>query len=57
MQGTIVKVAVEEGQTVAEGDVILVMEAMMMEQPSRPARPAPSPAWPPRSAPPSPTAK
>ncbi|MFC5727752.1 ATP-grasp domain-containing protein [Nocardioides sp.] len=33
MQGTIVKVAVEEGQTVAEGDVIVVMEAMKMEQP------------------------
>ncbi|MCF6378735.1 ATP-grasp domain-containing protein [Nocardioides KLBMP 9356] len=33
MQGTIVKVAVEEGATVAEGDVIVVMEAMKMEQP------------------------
>jgi acetyl-CoA/propionyl-CoA carboxylase biotin carboxyl carrier protein len=33
MQGTIVKVAVTEGQTVAEGDVIVVMEAMKMEQP------------------------
>jgi acetyl-CoA/propionyl-CoA carboxylase biotin carboxyl carrier protein len=33
MQGTIVKVAVEEGQEVAEGDVIVVMEAMKMEQP------------------------
>jgi acetyl-CoA/propionyl-CoA carboxylase, biotin carboxylase, biotin carboxyl carrier protein len=33
MQGTIVKVAVEEGQAVAEGDVILVLEAMKMEQP------------------------
>ena len=33
MQGTIVKVAVEEGQTVAEGDVIVVLEAMKMEQP------------------------
>ena len=33
MQGTIVKVAVEEGQTVAEGDVIVVIEAMKMEQP------------------------
>jgi len=33
MQGTIVKVAVEEGQDVAEGDVIVVMEAMKMEQP------------------------
>ncbi|MEO5662673.1 MAG: biotin carboxylase N-terminal domain-containing protein [Nocardioides sp.] len=33
MQGTIVKVTVEEGQTVAEGDVIIVLEAMKMEQP------------------------
>ena len=33
MQGTIVKVAVEEGQTVAEGDVVVVLEAMKMEQP------------------------
>jgi acetyl-CoA/propionyl-CoA carboxylase biotin carboxyl carrier protein len=33
MQGTIVKVAVEEGQDVAEGDVVVVMEAMKMEQP------------------------
>ena len=33
MQGTIVKVAVEEGQEVAEGDVIVVLEAMKMEQP------------------------
>ncbi|GAB4010280.1 acetyl/propionyl/methylcrotonyl-CoA carboxylase subunit alpha [Nocardioides ultimimeridianus] len=33
MQGTIVKVAVEEGQQVAEGDVVVVMEAMKMEQP------------------------
>ncbi|GCD92279.1 biotin carboxylase N-terminal domain-containing protein [Nocardioides sp. LS1] len=33
MQGTIVKIAVEEGQQVAEGDVIVVMEAMKMEQP------------------------
>ena len=33
MQGTIVKVAVEEGQTVAEGDVMVVLEAMKMEQP------------------------
>ena len=35
MQGTIVKVAVEEGQVVAEGDVIVVLEAMKMEQPLR----------------------
>jgi acetyl-CoA/propionyl-CoA carboxylase biotin carboxyl carrier protein len=33
MQGTIVKVAVEEGATVAEGEVIVVLEAMKMEQP------------------------
>jgi acetyl-CoA/propionyl-CoA carboxylase biotin carboxyl carrier protein len=33
MQGTIVKVEVEEGQTVAEGDLIVVLEAMKMEQP------------------------
>ena len=33
MQGTIVKIAVEEGQQVAEGDLVLVLEAMKMEQP------------------------
>lgn len=33
MQGTIVKVAVAEGDEVAEGDVIVVLEAMKMEQP------------------------
>ncbi len=33
MQGTIVKIAVDEGQTVADGDLILVLEAMKMEQP------------------------
>jgi acetyl-CoA/propionyl-CoA carboxylase biotin carboxyl carrier protein len=33
MQGTIVKIAVEEGATVAEGDLIVVLEAMKMEQP------------------------
>ncbi|HET8665489.1 MAG TPA: biotin carboxylase N-terminal domain-containing protein [Nocardioides sp.] len=33
MQGTIVKVAVDDGQQVAEGDVIVVLEAMKMEQP------------------------
>ncbi len=33
MQGTIVKVAVAEGATVAEGDLIVVLEAMKMEQP------------------------
>ena len=33
MQGTIIKVAVTEGQQVAAGDLILVLEAMKMEQP------------------------
>ena len=33
MQGTIVKIAVEDGQEVAEGDLIVVLEAMKMEQP------------------------
>ncbi|MFJ1585642.1 biotin/lipoyl-containing protein, partial [Streptomyces sp. NPDC088197] len=33
MQGTIVKVAVEEGQQVTAGDLIVVLEAMKMEQP------------------------
>ncbi len=33
MQGTIVKVAVEEGAVVASGDLIVVLEAMKMEQP------------------------
>ncbi|MFL6062159.1 MAG: biotin/lipoyl-containing protein, partial [Marmoricola sp.] len=33
MQGTIVKVAVADGATVAEGDVVVVLEAMKMEQP------------------------
>ncbi len=33
MQGTVVKVAVSEGQEVAEGDLIVVLEAMKMEQP------------------------
>jgi acetyl-CoA/propionyl-CoA carboxylase biotin carboxyl carrier protein len=33
MQGTIVKVAVEEGQQVEAGDLILVLEAMKMENP------------------------
>ena len=33
MQGTIVKVAVEEGQEVAAGDLVVVLEAMKMEQP------------------------
>ena len=33
MQGTIVKVTVEDGQEVAEGDPLVVLEAMKMEQP------------------------
>ncbi|WP_024285244.1 biotin carboxylase N-terminal domain-containing protein [Cellulomonas sp. KRMCY2] len=33
MQGTIVKVAVTEGAMVAEGDLVVVLEAMKMEQP------------------------
>src|SRR5690625_1499559 len=33
MQGTIVRVAVTDGQEVAEGDLVAVLEAMKMEQP------------------------
>jgi acetyl-CoA/propionyl-CoA carboxylase biotin carboxyl carrier protein len=33
MQGTVVKVVVTDGQEVAEGDTIVVIEAMKMEQP------------------------
>ncbi|MBR7743521.1 ATP-grasp domain-containing protein [Phycicoccus sp. BSK3Z-2] len=33
MQGTIVKIAVEDGATVAAGDTVVVLEAMKMEQP------------------------
>jgi len=33
MQGTIVKVAVSEGDRVVEGDLVVVLEAMKMEQP------------------------
>jgi acetyl-CoA/propionyl-CoA carboxylase biotin carboxyl carrier protein len=33
MQGTIVKIAASEGQRVSAGDVIVVLEAMKMEQP------------------------
>jgi acetyl-CoA/propionyl-CoA carboxylase biotin carboxyl carrier protein len=33
MQGTIVKVAVADGDTVAKGDLMVVLEAMKMEQP------------------------
>ena len=33
MQGTIVKIVASEGQVVADGDLIMVLEAMKMEQP------------------------
>jgi acetyl-CoA/propionyl-CoA carboxylase biotin carboxyl carrier protein len=33
MQGTVVKVAVTEGQSVEKGDLVIVLEAMKMEQP------------------------
>ena len=33
MQGTIVKVAVNDGDVIAEGDLVVVLEAMKMEQP------------------------
>ena len=33
MQGTIVKIAVEDGQTVEQGETVVVLEAMKMEQP------------------------
>ena len=33
MQGTIIKIAVSEGQQVSAGDVVVVLEAMKMEQP------------------------
>ncbi|HEY2443583.1 MAG TPA: biotin/lipoyl-containing protein, partial [Streptosporangiaceae bacterium] len=33
MQGTIAKIAVEEGQHVTTGDTVVVLEAMKMEQP------------------------
>jgi acetyl-CoA/propionyl-CoA/long-chain acyl-CoA carboxylase, biotin carboxylase, biotin carboxyl carrier protein len=33
MQGTIIKIAVAEGQQVSAGDVVVVLEAMKMEQP------------------------
>lgn len=33
MQATVVKIAVAEGDKVVKGDLILVLEAMKMEQP------------------------
>jgi acetyl-CoA/propionyl-CoA carboxylase biotin carboxyl carrier protein len=33
MQGNVIKVAVEDGQQVAEGDLVIVLEAMKMENP------------------------
>ena len=33
MQGTVVKIAVNNGDQVQEGDLIVVLEAMKMEQP------------------------
>ena len=33
MQGTIVKLAVEDGQHVEAGELVVVLEAMKMEQP------------------------
>jgi acetyl-CoA/propionyl-CoA carboxylase biotin carboxyl carrier protein len=33
MQGTVVKVVVSEGDQVSEGDTVVVIEAMKMEQP------------------------
>ena len=33
MQGTVIKVAVSDGDTVSAGDLIVVLEAMKMEQP------------------------
>nr|MDQ6938387.1 biotin/lipoyl-binding protein [Actinomycetota bacterium] len=33
MQGTLVKIAVADGDVVAAGDLVVVLEAMKMEQP------------------------
>ena len=50
MQGTVVKVAVEDGTTVEAGDTIVVIEAMKMEQPITAHRRASSAASPRSSA-------
>lgn len=39
MQGTVIKVNVEEGQEVEEGDIVLVLEAMKMENPVKAHKP------------------
>ena len=57
MQGTIVKIAVEEGQEVADGDPVVVIEAMKMEQPINAHKAGTVTGLPPRSARPSPTAR
>ena len=44
MQGTVIKVAVSDGDTVAAGDLVVVLEAMKMENPSPRTRAARSPA-------------
>ena len=44
MQGTIVKIAVADGDTVAEGDLVVVLEAMKMEQPLHAHKAGTSPA-------------
>jgi acetyl-CoA/propionyl-CoA carboxylase biotin carboxyl carrier protein len=33
MQGTVVKIAVTEGQSVEAGELVVILEAMKMEQP------------------------
>ncbi len=41
LAGTIWKVLASEGQTVAAGEVLLILEAMKMETESAPRRPGP----------------
>ena len=48
MQGTIVKVAVEDGATVEAGDLVVVLEAMKMEQPISAHKAGTIPGCPPR---------